>query len=58
MTRDIRLRGYKTFFMLNSAEHEILNAHKYENIKKLGLFSAHSWHFNIYEQGKFHAQLS
>ena len=22
-------RGYKTFFMLNSGEHEILNAHKY-----------------------------
>ena len=22
-------RGYLTFFMLNSAEHEILNAHKY-----------------------------
>ena len=29
-------RGYKTFFMLNSVEHEILNAHKYKNIKKLG----------------------
>ena len=28
-----RSRGYKTFFMLNSIEHEILNAHKYENIK-------------------------
>ena len=24
----IRVRGYKTFFMLNSVEHEILNAHK------------------------------
>ena len=24
----IRPQGYKTFFMLNSAEHEILNAHK------------------------------
>ena len=22
-------RGYKTFFMLNSAEHEIFSAHKY-----------------------------
>ena len=31
-------RGYKTFFMLNSAEHEILNAHKYNNIKKLSIF--------------------
>ena len=29
-------RGYKTFFMLNSIEHEILNAHKYKNIKKIG----------------------
>ena len=26
-----RPRGYKTFFMLNSVEHEILNAHKYKN---------------------------
>ena len=30
----LRARGYKTFFMLNSIEHEILNAHKYKNIKK------------------------
>ena len=30
-------RGYKTFFVLNSVE--ILNAHKYKNIKKFGLFS-------------------
>ena len=29
-----RPRGYKTFFVLNSIEHEILNAHKYNNIKK------------------------
>ena len=28
----IQARDYKTFFMLNSAEHEILNAHKYKNI--------------------------
>ena len=33
--------GYKTFFMLNSAEHEILNAHKYKNIKKFSIFQAH-----------------
>ena len=32
-------QGYKTFFMLNSAEHEILNAHKYKNINKLSIFS-------------------
>ena len=33
-------RGYKTFFMLNSIEHEILNAHKYINIKKFGFTKA------------------
>ena len=33
-------RGYKTYFMLNSAEHEILNALKFENIKKLSIFQA------------------
>ena len=27
----------KLFFLLNSAEHEILNAHKYKNIKKLSI---------------------
>ena len=27
------------FFMLNSVEHEILNAHKYKNIKKFSFFS-------------------
>ena len=26
--------------MLNSVEHEILNAHKYKDIKKFGLFNA------------------
>ena len=35
-----RPRGYKTFFMLNSVEHEILNAHKCKNIKKLSIFQA------------------
>ena len=34
----IRARGYRTVFMLNSAEHEMLNAHKYENIKKFCIF--------------------
>ena len=33
-----RPRGYKTFSMLNSVEHEIINAHKYKNIKKFGFF--------------------
>ena len=35
-----RPRGYKTFFMLNSVEHEILNAHRCKIIKKFGSFSA------------------
>ena len=33
-----RARGYKTFFVLNSVEHEISNAHKYKTIKKFSLF--------------------
>ena len=33
-------RGYKTFFVLNSAEHEILNANKYKNVKNFSFFSA------------------
>ena len=37
----IQGRGYKTFFMLNSAEHEIFSANKYENANN-------SWHFHIY----------
>ena len=35
-----RSRGYKTFFVLNSIEHKILIAHKYENIKKFCIFQA------------------
>ena len=31
---------YKTFFMLISAGHEILNAHKYKNIKKFSFFQS------------------
>ena len=34
--RQARPQGYKTFSMLNSVEHEILNAHKYKNIKNFG----------------------
>ena len=30
----------QNFFRANSVEHEILNAHKYENVKKFGLFKA------------------
>ena len=36
-----RPQGYKTFSMLNSAEHDTLNAHKYKNVKKLSIFQAH-----------------
>ena len=42
--------GYKTFFMLNSAEHEIFSANKYENANN-------SCHFHIYQQRNLHAQL-
>ena len=31
-------RGYKTFLMLNSVEHDILDAHMCKNIKKFGFF--------------------
>ena len=31
-------RGYKTFFMLNSFEHEILNAHKYKKYQEIRHF--------------------
>ena len=31
---------YKTFCMLSSVEYEILNAHKYKNIKKIGLLDS------------------
>ena len=31
-------QGYKKNFVLNSAEHEILNAHQYKNIKKFRIF--------------------
>ena len=37
----LKAQGYVFFFMLNSAEHETLSG----------------WHFNIYEQDKFYAQL-
>ena len=33
-------RGYKTFFVLNSVEHEISNAHKYKNIKTFSICQA------------------
>ena len=37
---EIRPRGYKTFFVLDSVKREISNAHKYKNIKKFGFFKA------------------
>ena len=39
--RVTRLRGYKTFFMLISVEFDILNAHKYKNIKKFSFLSSY-----------------
>ena len=36
----IRPRGHKTFYVLNSAEHETLSARKYKNIEKLSFFSS------------------
>ena len=38
--RDIKPRGNQLFFMLSSVEHEILNAHKYKNIKNFSFFEA------------------
>ena len=43
-------RGNKTFFMLNSTEHEMFSAHNYENANNI-------WHFHSYEQRIFYAQL-
>ena len=56
--------------MLNSAEHEILNAHKYKNSKEFSIFSGSDKPrllffllinikiFSTNQQEKFHAQLS
>ena len=38
--KQTRSREYKKNFMLNSAEHEILKANKYKNIKKISFFQA------------------
>ena len=43
MLREIRPQGYN-FFMLNSAEHKIVNALKYENIKQFIFFSGANKH--------------
>ena len=42
-------RVYKTFSMLNSAEHEIYPAHKCQNANNC-------WHLNIYEQDKYNIE--
>ena len=39
------------FFLLSLAECEIFNANEYENANI-------SWHFHIYQQGKFQAKLT
>ena len=41
-------------FWLNIAGHDIFPANKYENAKN----ATYCWHFHIYYQRKFHAQLS
>ena len=63
-------RGFETFSMLSSVEHEILNAHKYINIKKLGFLGSDKSRMlffplinvtmptNIYELENLYAQLS
>ena len=45
----VRTRGYQTFFMLNSTEHDIYPAH---NVK----MPTNCWHFNIYEQDKYNIE--
>ena len=64
-----RTWGYKTFSMLNSAEHEICPANESQIIKNCKYFLAihswankyenanYSWYFHIYLQRKFHAWL-
>ena len=46
----IRQRGYETFFMLKLVEQNILNAHKYKNIKKFSFLQMQislECHFSI-----------
>ena len=50
-----RPRGYKSFSMVNSAKHEIISANKYENANNSWHY--YCWHFHIYQQRNFHAQL-
>ena len=50
--RRLRARGYKKMFMLNSAKHEILNAHEYKTIKKFSFF----FRFRLAENAFFPTQ--
>ena len=45
-----RPRGYKTFFRARQLGMIFFSANKYENANN-------SWHFHIYYQRNFHAQL-
>ena len=40
-------RGYKTFFILNSAEHEILNAHQYKISRNSGFFGLNKLRMHV-----------
>ena len=41
-------RGYKAFFILNSVEHEIYPANKYQNINYFNIFPAEqNWAWNL-----------
>ena len=66
-------QGYKHFSMLNSAEHESLLVNEQQITDKYNIFLSLadcenfyaykyenfniSWHFHIYQQRKFHAQM-
>ena len=47
----LKLLTITNSFLLNIAEHETFSTNKYENANYI-------WHFHIYKQRKFHAQLS
>ena len=48
---NLKLLTTANSFLLNTTEHENSSANKYENANS-------GWHFHIYMQRKFHAQLS
>ena len=64
--REIWPLGYQSFFMLNSVEHEILNAYTYKNIKKFSFLGSNKprmlffplINVKIYKQKEFYAQFS